>query len=190
MSSVTTHELKGTVQRVVACLESIGLRYHLTGGVVVSHYGEPRFTYDLDVVVEFAKPSVDLDRLLDELGADFIVDRPGIQASIASTAMFQVLHESTFMKVDFHVGPRIPGELDRSVVAELYPGVRARIVSPEDALLSKLIWMRMGSHKARHDIAMIISRATRLDWALLNRLAERLGLDELLHDVRDNPPMA
>jgi hypothetical protein len=44
-----------------------------------------------------------------------------------------------------HVGEDIAGELDRSRVARLFPGLDVRIVSKEDAILSKLLWAHSGS---------------------------------------------
>ncbi len=40
-----------TLKRVTDSLQRLGLRYHLTGGLISSYYGEPRLTQDIDIVV-------------------------------------------------------------------------------------------------------------------------------------------
>jgi hypothetical protein len=53
-------------------------------------------------------------------------------------------------------------------------------VSKEDAILSKLLWIKQGSHKASHDVKMMLRRDEDLDAALLRERAASLGLDDLL----------
>ncbi len=84
------------------------------------------------------------------------------------------------IKIDFHVGEKIPGELARSTCSEIFPGLVAPIVSKEDAILSKLVWIKQGSHKAIHDVKMMLKRSDDLDAALLRERAASLGLDDLL----------
>lgn len=186
---MTANELRATVRRVADALGPPGIPFHFTGGVVASHYGEPRFTYDVDVVVDLADTARDLARIADALEGAFLIDRPGMAASVASNGMFQVLDQATYMKVDIHVGPRIPGELSRSRTEVILPGLSVPVVGLEDALVSKLLWARMGSHKALHDIAMISKRHPGLDWELVERLAREIGVLDMLRQCRESPPM-
>ncbi len=87
------------------------------------------------------------------------------------------------IKIDFHVGEKIPGELGRSQRREVVPGVVAPLVSKEDAILSKLLWMKLGSHKARHDLRAMLKRDEELDRAVLQERAAMLGLQELLVEI-------
>ena len=41
-----------TVRRVVQILGELGVRAHITGGIAVTFYGDPRYTQDLDFVVD------------------------------------------------------------------------------------------------------------------------------------------
>jgi len=56
------------------------------------------------------------------------------------------------MKADFHVGESVPGELERSREATLFEGLTVRLVSKEDAIISKLLWLQRGSAKSRNDV--------------------------------------
>ena len=40
----------------VAPLEALGLQYMITGGVAAVIYGDPRFTRDIDLILELPKP--------------------------------------------------------------------------------------------------------------------------------------
>ena len=46
-----TMTLRETIERITAILGELGLRFHFTGGVAASFYGDPRFTQDLDLVI-------------------------------------------------------------------------------------------------------------------------------------------
>ena len=46
------------LQFLVTALERLGLRYFVTGSTVTIFYGEPRFTNDIDVVVDLPESAV------------------------------------------------------------------------------------------------------------------------------------
>ena len=47
----------------------LGLEYHLTGGVVASYYGDPRFTQDLDLVIRLTADQPETKMLLNRLSS-------------------------------------------------------------------------------------------------------------------------
>jgi hypothetical protein len=63
----------------------------------------------------------------------------------------------------------------------------APLVSQEDAILSKLIWLRNGSDRARRDAKMMLKRDEDLDRAALRERAAALGLDGLLAEIEGAP---
>ena len=72
-----------------------------------------------------------------------------------------------------------PGELT-PIDREIVPGIMAPLVSKEDAILSKLLWIQQGSHKSRHDVIEMLKRDEDLDRDCLRERATTLGLDDLL----------
>ena len=98
--------------------------------------------------------------------------------------MFQALHRELMIKADFHVGEDVPGELDRSQRVELFEGLDVRIVSKEDAILSKLLWVKRGSAKSRGDVLGMLLDPTPTDERLLEELADELGCADLLREIR------
>lgn len=180
---IKTNDLKSTLTDVASVLSSNHLKFHLTGGLASSFYGEPRFTQDIDIVIRIS-PEVSLDRLVSDLARRFVIDRSAVQEAVRHRRLFQALHEETMIKVDFHVGEMIEGELDRSQEEEILFGVTLPLVSKEDAILSKLIWLRRGSQKSRKDILMMLKRRGKIDFDYLNGQATTLEVQDLLNELR------
>ena len=97
--------------------------------------------------------------------------------------MFQALHRELLIRIDFHVGERIEGELERSESRPLFDGLDARLVSKEDAILSKLLWVREGSEKSRRDIVGMLLDPTPFDRDFVETRAFQLGCDELFREI-------
>jgi hypothetical protein len=177
---VLAHDLRETMSRISAILGELGLRYHFTGGIASSYYGDPRFTQDVDLVIQLTSDRPETTDLLDRLSSGYLIEEQVARDAISRSGLFQALDEASMVKIDFHVGEKIPGELGRSRIRELSPGLLAPLVCKEDAILSKLLWIQQGSGKARHDVKMMLSREEDLDRACLRERAEALGLVELL----------
>jgi len=174
------NDLQETLKRVSDILSQLGVRFQLTGGLASSFYGEPRFTQDIDVVIDLAENRPEATALLFRLSTGYIVSEQAAIEAIRQESLFQAIDEASLIKIDFHVGEKIPGELGRSTCCEIFPGLVVPIVSKEDAILSKLLWIKLGSHKASHDVKMMLKRNEDLDAALLRERAASLGLDDLL----------
>ncbi len=179
--------LPETIGRITKVLEGLGLRFHFTGGVAASYYGEPRLTQDLDVVIQIEPDQPEARELLDTLSSGYLISESAAQEAIRTCRLFQAIDQESLVEIEFHVGEKIPGELGRSRPRELFPGLVAPLVSPEDAILSKLIWLRSGSHKAEHDAKMMLRRDEDLDREALQERAASLGLDGLLADIARKP---
>ena len=177
------NDLKTTIVDVVAILSVNKLEFHLTGGLASSFYGEPRFTQDIDIVVRVSMGS-SLERLISDLSKKFIIDGIVAKEEVGRGGLFQALHEETMIKIDFHVGEAIKGELNRSRTEEILPGVKVPLVSKEDAILSKLIWIKKGSHKSRQDIKMMLKRSGAIDSTYLDEQSIMLGVQEILGELR------
>jgi hypothetical protein len=171
-----------TVRRVSSVLDTLGLRYHLTGGIASSFYGEPRLTQDIDIVIKLDEKTV--EHVLAGLAQGFITSDQAARDAVAQRKLFQALDRKTSLKLDFHTACAIPGELDRSIRTALVSGLSVPLVSKEDAIVSKLRWIQMGSAKSRDDVrAMLIDQTTLVDQELLLSLAKQLGVEALLREI-------
>jgi hypothetical protein len=69
----------------------------------------------------------------------------------------------------------------------MVPGVELPVVSRVDAALSKLIWVRHGSHRSRRDVRRILAGATASELAAVRRTAGDMGMSGLIEEVLDEP---
>jgi hypothetical protein len=169
---------------LVDVLERLRIRFHLTGGITSVAYGEPRMTQDLDLVLDRDQVLAVRDQFLTALSdAGFHFNEQIARKAIDSRQMFQLLDVDQVIKLDLYVRCLIPGELDRSVRTELFPGVAIPIVARTDAALSKLVWIQHGSHRSRRDLRRILAGATSDELVTVRRTAEEMSLTTLLDEV-------
>lgn len=176
-------ELEQTIKRIIPLLAGLGLRFHITGGLVSSFYGEPRYTQDVDIVIRLSGDREETRVLTEALAQSFLIDPEAIVRAVSRQDMFQALDAVNCVRIDLHVGEGITGELDRSVMKEFYPGVMAPIASKEDAILSKLIWIAKGSHKSRQDVVSMMRNPEPIDWDALRERAADLHVTALLDEM-------
>ena len=113
-------EIVSTLARIVGILKELNCRFHLTGGLVSSYYGEPRLTQDIDFVVVLS--SDELEKLIDQLQGKYMIDPTTMRDAVVRNSIFQALGEETFIKVDFHVGGRIQGSLQGALARNSFQG--------------------------------------------------------------------
>lgn len=175
---------RGTVERFIGILKSLKIRHHLTGGVVSVAWGEPRMTQDIDIVIDRVGATANIERLVSEIqSAGYFADEQRIRNAIHGGKPFQLLDQVEVLKLDVYPRELVPGELSRSVLAEVFPGSSIAIVSRPDAALSKLIWIKRGSHKSRHDLRQIVRRLSEEENVFLRTQALQLELTDLLDSV-------
>lgn len=173
-----------TLSKLAAVLNRLGIRFHITGGLTSVAYGEPRLTQDVDLVLDRDRVLTVQDEFLSSLSqAGFHFSEQIARRAIESRQMFQLLDIDQVIKLDLYVRCLIPGELDRSVQTELFPGVALPIVARTDAALSKLIWIHHGSHRSRRDLRRILAGATPDELRIVRRTAGEMELAGLLDEV-------
>ena len=95
---------------VTGRLDETGIAYMITGSIASGHYGHPRMTRDIDIVVELTP--ADAPRLAAALGDEFGADPDRMRDAIARRRLFNVIHREAIVKVDFVVRkdtPYLPG---------------------------------------------------------------------------------
>ena len=174
---------------VVSVLERLSLRYFVTGSTVTIFYGEPRFTNDIDIVVDLPADAVaEFCRQFPE--DEFYVSTDAARAAVGRHGIFNVIQPGTGLKVDVIVPE--PSEFNRSRF------VRARRVragedwdasfsSPEDAILKKMEFHRGGgSDKHLRDIASVLrTSGDEIDTAYIDRWAATLSVTEVWSAILD-----
>ncbi len=168
-------------------LDEIGVRYMVSGSVALNVYAEPRMTRDIDFVVDLR--GEDVARFVAAFEGDCYVDAEMVREAVAHRDMFNVIHEAWVLKADFVVLKdaefrRV--ELGRARAIEV-EGQPVSFVTPEDLLLSKLVWGRGGSELQARDAKKLVTyNAATLDWPYLERWAKELGVADALASLRED----
>ena len=173
-----------TTQRLAAVLQSLNIRFHLTGGVVSVAWGEPRFTQCIDVVLDREALAQHLEEFLAGLrGLGFPFQDQVVQEVISRGRPFQMLDAVECLKLDLYQRELVPDELERSVPVEVVAGTMLPVVSLPDAAVSKLIWISKGSHKSRQDLRRLARQLSVADMDFLHHQALQRQLESLLREV-------
>lgn len=123
-----------TVAKLVAILDRFGVRFHMTGGAATIAYGEPRMTQDIDIVVDPQPLAANIMLFLEAVKATgFLVDEETVTKAVAEGGMFRLLDLGESLKVDLYPREMIAGELDRSVLTEVFAGLVLPVVGRTDA---------------------------------------------------------
>ncbi len=168
--------------RVADTLNQLGIRYFVSGSVASMHYGEPRFTRDIDIVIHLRMG--DISALIDAFPEpEFYISREAILQALETDGQFNVIQPQTGLKVDFmcaESSPYTDTRFRRARAAPTHKGVSVTYSAPEDVILMKLRYFQMGgSDKHLRDIASIIKVSGEiLDREYLDRWAASLGVAE------------
>ena len=168
-------------------LDQCGLRYVVGGSLASSVSGEPRSTLDVDLVVAIS--AADVDSLVAALGDDFYADAEAVQRAVRQRSSVNVFHRATSTKVDLFVlggSPLDEQALNRRVRLQVAtdPDRFLYVYTPEDTLLQKLRWYRLGgevSDRQWRDVLGIVAVQGRsLDDSYLRSGADLLAVTDLL----------
>jgi hypothetical protein len=173
--------------RVTNVLEKLHVRYLIGGSLASTLHGMIRTTQDSDIVAELHPEYV--GAFVNELRDEFYIDEEMISEAITRKSSFNIIHRESFFKVDVFIPkmrPFIEEQLSRAQrqVLSKEPLVDALFATPEDTLLAKLEWYRMGgevSERQWRDVLGIMEvQGGKLDLVYLRRWAIELVLYDLL----------
>lgn len=161
-------------------LDRLEIEYFVGGSVASSYWGRPRLTEDLDVIVALSSAHVSAICALFPQPEFYLSEDAALDALQHGT-QFNLIHSSTGFKVDFMLlkdNGFASSQMSRRVRRELLGDLDAWVASPEDVILSKLLYYREGrSDKHINDIAPILQRQqAHLDINYLNDWALRTGV--------------
>jgi hypothetical protein len=171
---------------VVEALDQLGVVYHLGGSVASSIYGIPRATIDADIVADLKLEHV--QALVSQLKPEYYIDADAVSDAIKHSSSFNAIHLVTMLKVDVFILKALPFEQEefrRMRQETLVEGTRPfYVASPEDTILHKLTWYKMGgevSDRQWNDILGVLKvQGSNLDMDYLQKWARVLEVSDLL----------
>ena len=188
MEQIDPRKLLGQIAQI---LEKLSISYIVTGGMAVVAWGRPRFTADIDTVIELqAKKIEKLAEKLSGLGETGYVNTEAIRDALKTHGEFNFIDGNTGMKVDFWISKNdafSKSEFKRRIAQNVL-GAKIYFVSPEDLILSKFRWHQITpSDRQLEDVESVFKiSGNKLDVKYLVAWAKKLGVEKLLSPFLKN----
>lgn len=172
-------QVSAILVRIRDALETAKVPYMLTGSFASSFHGAPRVTHDVDIVI--APVLGTLEALLRQFSPDkYYVSRDAALEAYGAEGMFNVIDFATGWKVDLIIRKTRPFSLEEFERRrpELLDGTEVYVASPEDVVVAKLEWAKLGeSERQLKDVASILrTRPGELDLGYVEKWVRSLRL--------------
>lgn len=177
---------------VAETLERLGVPYLVGGSLASSLHGRPRATQDVDLVADLREAHT--DAFIAALDEAFYLDPDAIRTAVERRSSFNVIHLETMFKVDVFIPRRDEAtrqEMERRQAYLLSEAPKKELIvaSPEDIILQKLRWFRLGGEVSdrqwRDVLGVLTVQGDALDETYLARMAARMNLTDLLERARE-----
>jgi len=170
---------------VVGALQDLNIPYMITGSMCCTAFGEPRSTNDVDIVIDPELGQVEL--LVERFQASAYISREAALDAFRRRTMFNVISNETMEKIDFILlkqtayGATAFGR--RSI--QDFGSVKALSTTPEDAILSKLVWSRrtLSEVQSRDIVGIVRALPDALDMEYLRHWGSQLGVLSRLEEM-------
>ena len=164
-------------QKITDVLDQYQIPYMLSGSIAMGLYTVPRMTRDIDFIIHLQAKNVDL--FVNSFKDGFYCDRDVIKEAIEGPVkMFNIIDHATGYKADFVVlkdDPFRQEEFNRRLRVT-YFGKTIYVVSPEDLLLSKLIWIQDFQSAIQIEDIKNLTFVNNLDWDYILKWVKQLNL--------------
>lgn len=172
---------------VTQTLERLGIHYAVGGSLASSLHGVMRSTLDVDIVADMGIEHI--QPLVSALSKEFYADDEMMKSAIEHHSSFNLIHYETAFKVDIFIRKLRPFdqmqlERRRTSLIATDPEQSIYVTSPEDTILAKLEWYRMGGEVSdrqwRDILGVLKTRAGELELDYLRKWAQELKVMDLL----------
>ena len=171
---------------VTDVLENMGINYAVCGSLASSAHGMIRTTMDVDLIADLRQEHVSM--FVAMLEGSFFIDDEMIRSSIEHHRSFNIIHLESMFKVDiFTPTQRVFDQNQLSRRQETKLGkeqIRLFILSPEDIVLAKLEWYRLGGEVSdqqwRDILGVLLIKQDQLDRDYMQKMADQMNTTDLL----------
>jgi hypothetical protein len=171
------------LRHTIETLERLAIPYMLVGSFASTAYGEPRFTQDIDIVLDLTAAQIPAFCAAFPSPVFFLSEQ-AVREAVQHRFQFNVLHPTSGNKIDFLL-PRSDAwgqtQWQRRQRIQLLPDREGFAARPEDVIIGKLwYYAEGGSEKHLRDIAGILRvSGAAVDQDEISRWAEQLGFTEV-----------
>ena len=163
--------------KIVDVLDNSNIPYMLSGSVAMSLYILPRATRDFDFVVQLQPKHI--TGFLANFQEGYYCSADAVRDAVERHSMFNIIDHSSGYKSDFVIlkdEEFRQEEFNRKVQMQFYDKT-IYVVSVEDLLLSKLIWIQDLQSSLQMEDIKNLSQLDTLDWPYLNKWINQLQLN-------------
>lgn len=176
---------------IVEVLEKWNLSYFVVGSFASGFRGEFRSTNDVDIVVEI--PPDKLQGFVKDCKIKFYADEASIPTLHQEGKTFNIIHEKTFVKIDFFI-KLSELEVEQFALASLLTvpttEIRAKISTTEYNIIAKLNWYLKSNRVLDRQIQDVKSLITlnreTLDLEYLRKWSAYFQTSQLLESLLEN----
>lgn len=167
---------------IVHKLDDAKIQYMVCGSVASSTHGEPRATNDIDIIITCNLKQ--LKQFISSFSDDYYADFEMAEDAFRRKSMFNIIDIRTGCKVDliFLKDEDFAfEEFSRKQDSKIFD-VTVKLVSPEDSILSKLKWAKMGQsdRQLRDAFGVAVVQWEKLDKGYLKKWAQKLEVEDFL----------
>ena len=164
----------------------LDIHYVTVGSMATISYGEPRFTNDVDILIDLSPG------LIDEFcsafaDADYYLSRTAVETAVRDRRQFNIIQTKESLKIDciLPASQFDRDELSRGIVRQVREDLQVFFAAPEDVILKKLEYYRLGeSDKHLRDIVGVLKVSAELiDLAYIERMTEQFNVKDAWHKV-------
>ncbi|HVB22933.1 MAG TPA: hypothetical protein VNG51_13405 [Ktedonobacteraceae bacterium] len=177
-------DITAAITPIIDAFEQLGIPYYIGGSVASTVYGIPRTTLDADIIAELRPEHA--HPLVLQLQDKYYIDEDAVKDAIRHHFSFNAIHFATMLKIDVYLPKERPfdQEIRHRARQKLLDEHTFYFASPEDTILTKLEWYRMGgevSERQWNDLLGVLKlQGTNLDFTYLQRWAVSLNVADLL----------
>ena len=163
-------------KKIIQFLDENNIDYMLSGSVAMSIYVLPRATRDFDFIVNLSM--ADAVKVKDSFGKGYYCEFDSVIEAIKLKSMFNIIDFNSGFKADFVIlkdEDFRQTEFSRRITAQFFEKT-IFIVSPEDLLLSKLIWIQELQSNLQMEDIRTLSDIKALDWNYIKYWTSKMQL--------------
>ncbi|MFH1423576.1 MAG: nucleotidyl transferase AbiEii/AbiGii toxin family protein [Candidatus Nealsonbacteria bacterium] len=172
--------------QIVKILNKLEIPYIITGGFAVAVLAKPRFTADIDIIVKIKPKNIlELTKELLAIDKNAYISQEAMRDAIKNNGEFNFIHPGTGLKVDFWL-KRYPFEEFKKSIVKKINGQKINFISPEDLILSKLIWYKEGQGSKQLEDIRSILKIAKPDLNYIKAWAAKTSTSEILEEILKN----
>lgn len=165
------------LRKLIEFFNKYNIPYMLSGSMAMTSYAISRYTKDFDFVVHLNYS--DIPYLTGYFKEGYYYDEDSIKEAIKHEGLFIIIDHKSNYKAGFIIRANNEFEKIKFERRNLIPfqDLKIFIISPEDLLLSKLMWIQELRSALQSEDIIQLSRFNEMDWPYIWAWVEKLKLN-------------